>query len=593
MTESTKLKPIESIRNIAVIAHVDHGKTTLVDKLLKETDSLPSHQDLGECILDSNDLERERGITILAKNISLPYRGVKINLIDTPGHADFGGEVERVLQMADGVLLLVDAAEGPMPQTRFVLKKAFGHRLRPLVVINKIDRPDSRLSEVVDEIGELFLELAEELELNTVDDFGGKDVLDFPIVYASATGGYARLSPEDGNDNVTPLLDMMIDQIPPPNVEQESPLQLQITTIDYNDYVGRIGIGRITKGSIETGDRIMVCGREESREAGVTELFIFDKLGRAPINKVTAGDICAVTGIGNVEIGDTITDPERPDPLPLIDIDLPTISMVFQVNDSPFAGMEGKFVTSRQLRDRLYKELESNVALRVEDLPLAGSFEVSGRGTLHLGILIENMRREDYEFQVGKPRPIFIEEDGARRGEMVRYEPQGERILMQFKVPARGLIGVSSRLMSLTAGEAIVCHNFDGYEPHKGSIPGRAAGVMVSSERGKAIGYALFNLKDRGPMFVAPGEAIYEGMIVGEHCKEDDITVNLCREKKLTNVRASGSDKNILLSPPRVMSIEEALEYIEEDEFLEVTPKNYRLRKRVLNAKLRRKDQRD
>ena len=619
MTESTKIKPIESIRNIAVIAHVDHGKTTLVDKLLKETDSLPSHQDLGECILDSNDLERERGITILAKNISLPYRGVKINLIDTPGHADFGGEVERVLQMADGVLLLVDAAEGPMPQTRFVLKKAFGHRLRPLVVINKIDRPDSRLSEVVDEIGELFLELAEELELDTVDDFGGEDVLDFPIVYASATGGYARLSPEDGNDNVTPLLDMMIDQIPPPNVEQESPLQLQITTIDYNDYVGRIGIGRVTKGSIETGDRIMVCGREENREEGVTDLFIFDKLGRTPINKVTAGDICAVTGIGNVEIGDTITDPERPDPLPLIEIDLPTISMVFQVNDSPFAGTEGKFVTSRQLRDRLYKELESNVALRVEDLPLAGSFEVSGRGTLHLGILIENMRREDYEFQVGKPRPIFIEEDGktkepmeflhvqtpeestgkvielvgARRGEMVRYEPQGERILMQFKVPARGLIGVSSRLMSLTAGEAIVCHNFDGYEPHKGSIPGRAAGVMVSSERGKAIGYALFNLKDRGPMFVAPGEPVYEGMIVGEHCKEDDITVNLCREKKLTNVRASGSDKNILLSPPRVMSIEEALEYIEEDEFLEVTPKNYRLRKRVLNAKLRRKDRRD
>ena len=619
MTETTKIKPIETIRNIAVIAHVDHGKTTLVDKLLKATDSIPSHQDLGECILDSNDLERERGITILAKNISMPYKGVKINLIDTPGHADFGGEVERVLQMADGVLLLVDAAEGPMPQTRFVLKKAFGHRLRPLVVINKIDRPDRRLDEVVDEIGELFLELTEELGLDTVDDFEGNDVLDFPIVYASATGGYARLSPEDGNDNVTPLLEMMIDQIPPPHVEQDSPLQFQITTIDYNDYVGRIGIGRVTKGSIEVGDRIQLCGREESREETVTELFIFDKLGRAPVEKVTAGDICAVTGIGEVEIGDTLTDPENPDPLPLIDIDLPTISMVFQVNNSPFAGQDGKFVTSRQLRQRLYKELESNVALRVEDLPEAGSFEVSGRGTLHLGILIENMRREDYEFQVGKPRPIFIEEDGkrkepiellhvqtpeesagkvielagSRRGEMIRYDPQGERILVQFRIPARGLIGMGSRLMSLTAGEATICHNFDGYERHKGSIPGRAAGVMVSSERGQAIPYALFNLKDRGPMFVSPGEPVYEGMIVGEHCKEDDITVNLCREKKLTNVRASGSDKNILLSPPRLMSIEEALEYIEEDELLEITPKTTRLRKRLLNAKLRRKDRRD
>ena len=619
MTETTKIKPIETIRNIAVIAHVDHGKTTLVDKLLKATDSIPSHQDLGECILDSNDLERERGITILAKNISMPYKGVKINLIDTPGHADFGGEVERVLQMADGVLLLVDAAEGPMPQTRFVLKKAFGHRLRPLVVINKIDRPDRRLDEVVDEIGELFLELTEELGLDTVDDFDGNDVLDFPIVYASATGGYARLTPEDGNDNVTPLLEMMIDQIPPPHVEQDSPLQFQITTIDYNDYVGRIGIGRVTKGSIEVGDRIQLCGREESREETVTELFIFDKLGRAPVVKVTAGDICAVTGIGEVEIGDTLTDPENPDPLPLIDIDLPTISMVFQVNNSPFAGQDGKFVTSRQLRQRLYKELESNVALRVEDLPEAGSFEVSGRGTLHLGILIENMRREDYEFQVGKPRPIFIEEDGkrkepiellhvqtpeesagkvielagSRRGEMIRYDPQGERILVQFRIPARGLIGMGSRLMSLTAGEAIICHNFDGYEGHKGSIPGRAAGVMVSSERGQAIPYALFNLKDRGPMFVSPGEPVYEGMIVGEHCKEDDITVNLCREKKLTNVRASGSDRNILLSPPRLMSIEEALEYIEEDELLEITPKTTRLRKRLLNAKLRRKDRRD
>ena len=615
MTQQAREAVNEKLRNVAVIAHVDHGKTTLVDKLLAATGSVPKNQQANECILDSNDLERERGITILAKNISLPYRGVKINLIDTPGHSDFGGEVERVLQMADGVLLLVDAAEGPMPQTRFVLKKAFEHRLRPLVVINKIDRQDQRIEEVVDEIGTLFLELITELDLDTVEDFDGEDVLDFPVLFASARNGYAKLAMEDPNESVLPLLDTLLSHIPPPTVRSDAPLQLQITTLDYSDYVGRIGIGRVTQGSIHTGDRVWVVGREKERSETAKELFVFDKLGRTPVDRVEAGDICAVTGITDVEIGDTLTDPEKPAPLPFIEVDRPTISMVFQVNDSPFAGQEGKFVTSRQLRARLYKELESNVALRVEDGKEAGSYDVSGRGTLHLGILIESMRREGFEFQVGKPRPIIVIQDGkktepieffvcqtpeasagkvievlgARRGEMLRFEPQGERVLLEFKVPARGLIGMGSRLMNLTAGEAILFHSFDSYQEHKGSIPSRPVGVLVSSETGQAMPYALFNLRDRGPMFIAPGEKIYEGQIVGEHCKEDDIAVNACKEKKLTNIRAAGSDKNVILSPPRKMSIEEALEYIEDDELVEITPTSYRLRKRELRAKLRRK----
>jgi len=618
MTSTAETALIQNLRNVAVIAHVDHGKTTLVDKLLQATGSLSKNQQTRECILDSNDLERERGITILAKNISLPWKGTKINLIDTPGHADFGGEVERVLRMADGVLLLVDASEGPMPQTRFVLKKAFGHRLRPLVVINKIDRPDSRIAEVLDEVGGLFLELISELDLDPVSDFGGVDVLDFPVIYAAGRLGIAKRRLEDENTDIHVVLDSILESIPAPRADPDAPLQLQVTSLDYSDYVGRIGIGRVTQGALSLGDRVLVVGRKRQRLETVKELFTFDKLGRAPVQRVDAGDICAVTGIADVEIGDTITDAESPAPLPFIEVDRPTIAMVFQVNDSPFAGREGKFVTSRQVRDRLFKELESNVALRVEDLPEAGRFEVSGRGTLHLGILIENMRREGYEFQVGKPRPIFIEKDGVRlepierlvvqtpeesagkviealggrRGEMVQFAPQGERVLLEFRVPARGLIGMGSRLMTLTAGEAVVFHSFDAYEPHKGEIPRRLNGVQVTSETGKAIAYALFGLKDRGPMFVAPGEPIYEGQITGEHCKDDDIMVNLCREKKLTNIRAAGSDKNVLLSPPRKMSIEEALEYIEEDELVEITPKTVRLRKKVLNAKLRRKEKR-
>jgi GTP-binding protein len=608
----------QKIRNVAIIAHVDHGKTTMVDRLLQATGSLPSHQDLGDCILDSNDLERERGITILAKNISLSWRGVKINLIDTPGHADFGGEVERVLQMADGVLLLVDAAEGPMPQTRFVLREAFERRLRPVVVVNKIDRKDARIGEVISEIGDLFLELMTELDLDPVKDFGGHDVLEFPVLYASGRLGFVKRRLEDPEVDVVPLLDAILEHVPEPQFDVDAPLQLQITTLDYSDYVGRIGIGRLTQGSLSVGERVLVAGKDGNRTETVKELYTFAKLGRTPAGSVYAGDICAVTGIADIEIGDTLTDLDHPAPLPRLTVDQPTLSMVFQVNDSPFAGQDGRYVTSRQLRDRLYHELEKNVALRVEDLPEAGRYEVSGRGTLHLGVLIENMRREGYEFQVGKPRPIFRDVDGVRhepiehvmcqapessagkviellggrRGEMLRYEPLGERIHLEFKVPARGLIGMVSRILTLTGGEATVHHNFLQYEPFKGSIPGRLNGVMVSVESGVAVPYALFNLKDRGPMFVRPNEPIYEGMIVGEHCKDDDLVVNVCKTKKLTNIRADGKDKNVLLTPPRLMSIEEALEYIEEDELLEITPKTFRMRKRVLNEKARRRESR-
>jgi GTP-binding protein len=609
----------QKLRNVAIIAHVDHGKTTLVDKLLKATGSVESYQDLGDCILDTGDLERERGITILAKNISISYKDVKINLIDTPGHADFGGEVERVLRMADGVLLLVDAAEGPMPQTRFVLRKAFERNLRPVVVINKIDRGDARAAEVVNEVGELFLELAVELGLEGGSDQGENlDLLDFPILYASAKEGFAKVELDSPSVGVEPLLDAILEYIPEPDVTLEGSLQLQVVSLDYSDYVGRIGIGRVYRGSVRQGDRVLACGTSGQRNTVVKELFLFDKLGRRPATYVGAGDICAFTGVEDVEIGDTLTDPENPDPLPIKEVDRPTLSMIFRVNNSPFAGQDGRFVTSRHLRERLYKELESNVALRVEDSPEAGAFKVAGRGTLHLGVLIENMRREGYEFQVGKPEVILVKEEGvtkepvelvivqtpassagkviellgSRRGEMVKYEPQGERMLVEFKVPARGLIGISSRLMNLTAGEALVHHSFHSYEAHKGSIPARSQGVIVSSEGGVAVPYALHGLRDRGPMFVSPGTKLYEGMIIGEHCKENDIAVNGCRAKKQTNIRAASSDENVVLKPPRRMSIEEALEYIEDDELLEITPLTYRLRKKLLNEKARLRNSR-
>ena len=607
---------LQKIRNVAIIAHVDHGKTTLVDRLLSVTGAIPSHQreQAVDCMLDSNDLERERGITILAKNISIFYGETKINLIDTPGHRDFGGEVERVLRMADGVLLVVDAAEGPMPQTRFVLRKAFERGLQPILVVNKIDRTDeARCRSTVDEVGELFLELEEELGLED-----HHNILDFPVVFASAKEGFAKDTLDAESSTVEPLLKAIIKHIPQPGAQLDGALQLQIASLDYNDYAGRIGIGRVYRGSLRAGDTIAICGRAGNRVTTVRELFVFNNLGRTPAEYVGAGDICAVTGIDDVQIGDTLTDLENPDPLPITEIDRPTLSMVFRVNDSPFAGQDGKFVTSRHLRARLLKELESNVALLVRDTDEAGAYEVSGRGTLHLGILIENMRREGYEFQVGKPQVITIEEDGirkepiehlvlqspqdcagkviellsGRKGEMTKFEPQGERVLVEFKIPARGLIGVGSRILNLTAGEAIIHHSFDSYQKHRGVLPGRNQGVLISSEMGPAIPYALFGLRDRGPMFVPPGTRVYEGMIVGEHCKESDITVNVCREKKMTNIRASGSDKNVILSPPRELSIEEALEYIESDELVEITPKTYRLRKMVLNEKARRRESR-
>jgi GTP-binding protein len=477
---------------------------------------------------------------------------------------------------------------------------------------------------VVGEIEELFLELATELGLDSLPGTGAgpsssdAHVLDFPIIFASAKEGFAKRKLDDPSVNVEPLLDAILEHVPEPGGELEGSLQLQIASLDYNDFVGRIGIGRVRRGSVRAGDRIAACGKRGTRIATIKELYLFAKLGRVPATYVGVGDICAVTGIDDIEIGDTITDPEKPDPLPITEVDRPTVSMIFRVNDSPFAGLDGKFVTSRHLRARLQKELESNVALRVKDTNEAGAFEVSGRGTLHLGVLIANMRREGYEFQVGKPRVIYIEEDGdkkepiellivqapaavsgrvieligGRRGEMVKYEPQGERILTEFKVPARGMIGVGSRLMNLTGGEALVFHSFHSYEPYKGSIPARGQGVMISSETGVAMPYALFGLRDRGPMFIEPGTKVYEGMIVGEHAKDNDIAVNACRAKKLTNVRAAGSDENVILKPPRRMSIEEALEYIEEDELLEITPATYRLRKKVLNEKARRRESR-
>ncbi len=618
MNELQQMASIDNIRNVAVISHVDHGKTTLVDQLLRETGSIPRNRKAGDCILDSNDLERERGITILAKNISIPFRGVKINLIDTPGHPDFGGEVERVLQMADGALLLVDSSEGPLPQTRFVLREAFKRNLRILVVINKVDRPDARKAEVLEAISELFLELAGELGFHSGHTPDGRDVLNFPVIYSSGRDGYSGLSPDTSSGDMIPLLEAILNHIPPPSGDSKEPLQLQITTLDYSDFVGRIGIGRVYHGSLAPGDQVLVTGRQGERMVTVKELHIFERLGRHSADRVEAGDICAVVGIDDVEIGDTLTDPERPRPLPVPKVEEPTISMVFSVNDSPFAGRDGDYVTSRHLRARLLRELESNVALRVEEAPERGGFEVSGRGTLHLGILMENMRREGYEFQVQRPRVIFREEKGlrtepvellviqcpeegsgrvielvgSRRGELTRFEPQGSRVWLEFKVPSRGLIGIHSRLLNLTQGEAIFHHSFQAYEPFKGDVPRRANGVMVSNETGVAVPYALFCLKERGPMFVAPGIRVYEGMIVGEHCKESDIVVNVCREKKLTNIRAAGADRNVLLSPPRQMSLEEALEYIDEDELLEVTPKTYRLRKRHLKEKDRRRAER-
>jgi GTP-binding protein len=596
------------IRNVAIIAHVDHGKTTLVDCLLRQSGQFRSSQLDRERILDSGDLERERGITILAKNIAVDWQGVKINLIDTPGHADFGGEVERVLRMADGALVLVDAAEGPMPQTRFVLGKALEARLQPLVVVNKIDRPDARPHEVLDEILELFLELGADDEL-----------ADFPYLFASSRDGYASDDPTVREGTMQPLLDLVLKKIPGPAVDQAAPLRMLVTTLDWSDYVGRIAIGRVESGRLTRGGPVLRSTLEGSLvPAKATGLQVFDKLGRIDAEEATAGDIAAVSGIEPVEIGDTLCDPGDPRPLPRLAVDEPTLSMVFGINTSPLAGRSGTFLTTRHLRDRLLKELERNVALRVEPIPGTEQFAVSGRGLLHLSVLIETMRREGFELSVGKPRVILRKEEGqtvepfetlvvevpqdkfgpvmelvgSRRGQLGQMGSRGEFAHAVFSIPARGLIGLRTRVLNATQGTAIMHHRFESWQPAEGDVGGRANGVLVSMVPGKAVGFALDSLQQRSELFVAPGDEVYEGMIVGENARNDDMTVNPTKEKKLTNIRAAGSDRNILLKPPRRMSLEEALEYIEDDELVEVTPAVIRLRKLLLTENERKKQSR-
>jgi GTP-binding protein len=594
------------IRNVAIIAHVDHGKTTLVDQLMRQSGLFRESELRGEQILDSNDLERERGITILAKNIALKLGDTKINIIDTPGHADFGGEVERVLKMADGALLLVDAAEGPLPQTRFVLRKAFESGLRPIVVINKIDRADARPTDVLNAVFDLFVELDAD-----------EATLDFPTIYASGREGVATTDLAVQPKDIRPLFDAILKHVPTPDVDPTTPLQMLIVTLDWSDYVGRIAIGRVVAGTIRKGQRVALLKHDGRRiDDTVAQLYIFDRLGRIEADEVSAGDICAVVGLEDVDIGDTIADFENAVALPPIKVDEPTLDMTFRINDSPFCGQDGTYVTSRQLRDRLMKELESNVALRVvPSTEKRDEFQVSGRGLLHLGILLENMRREGYELSVGKPRVITREVNGKtlepieylvievapsslgavmemcgnRRAECLKLDTRGEMSHVEFTIPARGLIGLRTRLLNATGGTAIMHHNFYDYQPVRGSIAGRANGVMVSTETGRATPYALDNLQERGTLFIAGGETVYEGQIVGEHCRDNDLPVNVCREKKLTNIRAAGADKSIILKPPRQMTLEQALEYIEEDEYVEITPKAIRLRKMLLKEAERKK----
>jgi len=606
VTVSDKKRQKTTIRNVAIIAHVDHGKTTLVDQMLRQSGQFRASELRGDCILDSNDIERERGITILAKNIALTVAGTKINIIDTPGHADFGGEVERVLKMADGVLLLVDAAEGPLPQTRFVLRKAFECGLRPIVVINKIDRPDARPSEVLNAVFDLFVEL-------DADDA----TLDFTTIFASGREGIATTDLAIPATDIRPLFDAILKHVPPPVVDETAPLQMLVVTLDYSDFVGRIAIGRVVAGKIRKGQRIALMKHDGRKiEDTVAQLYVFDRLGRTETDEVGGGDICAVVGLEDVDIGDTVADFENPVALPPITVDEPTLDMLFRINDSPFCGQEGTYVTSRQLRDRLMKELQSNVALRVvPSTEKRDEFHVSGRGLLHLGILLENMRREGYELSVGKPRVInkqvngqtlepieylvvevpppnlgaVMELVGNRRAECLKLDTRGEMSHAEFTIPARGLIGLRTRLMNATNGKALVHHNFYDYQAMRGSIPGRSNGVMISTETGRATPYAMDGLQDRGSLFIPGGEQVYEGQIVGEHCRDNDLPVNVCREKKLTNVRAATSDKSIILKPPRQLTLEQALEYIEEDELVEVTPKAIRMRKMLLKEADRRK----
>jgi GTP-binding protein len=587
------------IRNIAIIAHVDHGKTTLVDALLKQSGIFRANEHVQECVMDSNPLERERGITILSKNTAVMHKGIKINILDTPGHADFGGEVERVLTMVDGVLLVVDAYEGPMPQTKYVLRKAMEQHLKPIVVINKIDRPDQRATEVVDEVLDLFIELGAD-----------EDQLDFPVVYASARSGFAKLSMDDESDSMEPLFKVIIDNIPAPDVDASAPLQMLVNTLDYDSYVGRIVVGRIVRGTIKNGQNVTLMDEKGNRNAKIGRLYTYQGLKRLEVQSAEAGDIIALIGLSDANIGDTIADPEHPEALKGIKIDEPTLSMVFTVNDSPFAGTEGQFVTSRHIRERLMKEIQTNVAMRVKETETTDTFVVEGRGELHISILIETMRREGYELGIGKPKVIFhrdangkllepmealtidvpqdfmgtvMEDLGLRKAELQNMHDMSGYLRMEFKIPARGLIGFRNQLLTDTKGNGIMNHVYAGYEPYKGPIPERTRGSLVAFEQGETTAYGLANCQERGNMFVVPGEKVYEGQIVGENSRENDIDVNPCKKKHVSNMRAAGSDEAVHLVPAKVFSLEQALEHINDDELVEVTPKSIRMRKKVLN----------
>ena len=596
---------MQEIRNIAIIAHVDHGKTTLVDRMIYQANLVRQPENLNQLILDNNDLERERGITILAKNVSVTYKGVKINIIDTPGHSDFGGEVERVLNMADGVLLLVDAFEGCMPQTRFVLQKALQFGKKPIVVINKVDKPNCRPDEVQEEVFDLMCNLD-----------ASDDQLDFTTVYGSAKQGWMSLDWKKPTGDITPLLDTILEVIPAPQVVEGTP-QMLISSLEYSPYVGRIAVGKITRGSLRTGQQVSLCKRYDIvQKQKIKQLMVFEGLGKANVDEVSCGDICAVVGLDGFEIGDTIADFENPEPLPPIAVDEPTMSMLFMINNSPFFGKDGKYVTSRHIKERLDKELEKNLALRVKPGMTADSFVVYGRGVLHLSVLIETMRREGFELQVGQPKvldktiggqrcePIedlsievpeqfvgsAIEIATRRKAALLRMEPRGDRTLLEFEIPTRGLMGLRSNLLTATQGEAVVAHRFKEYQPYKGDIERRTNGSLVSIETGTAIAYSINKLLDRGRFFVEPGEEIYAGQVVGEHTRERDLNINICKTKKLTNVRAAGSDDKIVLPPAIKFSLEEALEYIQEDELVEVTPHFMRIRKILLDPLARKRN---
>ncbi|WP_018410655.1 translational GTPase TypA [Methyloversatilis thermotolerans] len=599
-----------SIRNIAIIAHVDHGKTTLVDQLLRQSGTFASHQQVSERVMDSGDIEKERGITILAKNCAIEYEGTHINIVDTPGHADFGGEVERVLSMVDSVLLLVDAQEGPMPQTRFVTRKALAQGLKPIVVVNKIDRPGARPDWVINQTFDLFDKLG-----------ASEEQLDFPVVYASGLNGFAVLNENDERKDMRPLFEAILRHVPQPEVDEDAPLQLQICSLDYSTYIGQLGIGRIKRGRIKPNQEIAVYYGDENRgKAKVGQVLTFKGLDRTPAESASAGDIVLVSGIDQVNIGVTLCDPDSPSPMPPIAVDEPTLTMNFMVNGSPLAGREGKFVTSRQIRERLEKELLKNVALRVEYTDDSDVFLVSGRGELHLTILLENMRREGYELAVGRPRVVFkdidgvkcepyemltvdveenhqggvMEELGRRRGEMVDMQPDGKgRVRIEYRIPARGLIGFQGEFLTLTRGTGLMSHVFDDYAPMAGAMSERRNGVLISQNDGEAVAYALWNLQDRGRMFVNPGDVLYEGMIIGIHSRDNDLVVNPIKGKQLTNVRASGTDEAVRLVPPIALTLESAIEFIADDELVEITPKNIRLRKRFLKEHERKRASRD